>query len=345
MRPDGTQSLVTCGPSTIAASRARLNLLWLHIDEHEAMISIPHYVQGFNMIADYDARTRSATGAISEGRNEQTQVLPHTPPRVTRVKYHTLLQCTRKSPAKSPYFQKVSPGKQTKLERKESSCVTFPSLKAKGYGLIQERLHDDPFQLLIAVVFLNKTKGVHALPVFFALMEQYPTPQDLAAAPMKEIVEAIRHLGLQNQRAKKLKGIAQTWIDNPPDRARRYRTLHYPNHGDGKDIKVGETLSENDERQGGLEIAHIPGLSRYAWDSWRIFCRDKLRGLAADYKGTGAASETFEPEWKRVLPEDKELRPYLRWMWLKEGWHWDPLTGKKTRMSKEELMKQESLTG
>jgi hypothetical protein len=30
-----------------------------------------------------------------------------------------------------------------------------------------------------------------------------------------------------------------------------------------------------------------------------------------------------------VVPLDKELRACLRWMWLREGWEWDPLTGKK----------------
>jgi len=30
----------------------------------------------------------------------------------------------------------------------------------------------------------------------------------------------------------------------------------------------------------------------------------------------------FEPEWMRVVPKDKELRAFLRWKWLKEGWNW-----------------------
>ncbi|KAK5239397.1 hypothetical protein LTR16_011984, partial [Cryomyces antarcticus] len=54
--------------------------------------------------------------------------------------------------------------------------------------------------------------------------------------------------------------------------------------------------------------------------------------------GTGAA-EGFEPEWKRVVPKDKELRACLRWMWLREGWEWDPLTGNK-KVASVELMKQ-----
>jgi hypothetical protein len=66
----------------------------------------------------------------------------------------------------------------------------------------------------------------------------------------------------------------------------------------------------------------------YTLDSWRIFCRDVLRGLASDWKGGGREGE-FQPEWMRVLPQDKELRAYLRWMWMQEGWLWDPATGEK----------------
>jgi hypothetical protein len=73
----------------------------------------------------------------------------------------------------------------------------------------------------------------------------------------------------------------------------------------------------------------------YALDSWRIFCRDILRGVATGWNGEGAKEEGFQPEWMRVLPEDKELRAYLRWMWLKEGFEWDPFTGEKDVASPE----------
>jgi hypothetical protein len=45
----------------------------------------------------------------------------------------------------------------------------------------------------------------------------------------------------------------------------------------------------------------------------------------------------FQPEWQRVLPLDKELRACLRWMWLREGWVWDCLTGAKRRANEEEM--------
>lgn len=95
--------------------------------------------------------------------------------------------------------------------------------------------------------------------------------------------------------------------------------------GGGKGGKVVEAY----------EIAHIPGIGAYGLDSWRIFCRDELRGFNADTRG--ADGNARQPEWQRVLPLDKELRAYLRWRWLKEGWVWDPLDGAKRRASPEEI--------
>jgi methyl-CpG-binding domain protein 4 len=94
----------------------------------------------------------------------------------------------------------------------------------------------------------------------------------------------------------------------------------------GRDIKKDEILTDDDERIA-WEIGHMTQ-GPYAIDSWRIFCRDELRCVARGWNGEGAA-EGFQPEWMRVLPEDKELRAYLRWMWLKEGFEWDPFTGDK----------------
>lgn len=123
------------------------------------------------------------------------------------------------------------------------------------------------------------------------------------------------------------------WLDRPAEKDKRYRKLHYPVKGDGIDIPADEAIDGDDTRTA-WEIAHLPGLGAYALDSWRIFCRDQLRGQAQDRKGEGSV-EGFEPEWKRVLPKDKELRAYLTWMWLKEGWVWNPVTGVQEKASEE----------
>jgi methyl-CpG-binding domain protein 4 len=249
----------------------------------------------------------------------------------------------RKSTGKTSEHFTPSPPKKKRVPA-GTSAVPFPKLSAPRFGLIQERLATNPFRLLIAVTFLNKTHGKAARPIFEQVMETYPTPSDLASADVTELSEMIHSLGFQNQRARKLVKIAETWMEQPPQKGTLYRTMDYPHKGNGRHLKPKDTVNEDMDdciSAGALEIAHIYGLGPYAWDSWRIFCRDVFRGVAEGYNGEGVSGYTplsptthtssFEPEWKRVVPLDKELRACLRWMWLREGWEWDPLTGEKKK--------------
>jgi endonuclease III len=235
---------------------------------------------------------------------------------------------TVRLPNRSPYFPH-------KPRPNCISCLPFPPLDAAKFGLMQERLAYDPFRLLVATIFLNRTRGEQAMPVFFRLLEKYPSITDLATADAEDVVAIIQRLGFQNQRARKCVEMAKTWAKNPPERGNRYRKLNYPLRGDGKHISADEVIDDEDGRVG-WEIAHLPGLGPYSHDSWRIFCRDKLRGLAESWNGEGAA-QGFEPEWKRVLPTDKELRAYLTWMWLKEGWVWNKETGQRNKADEDLL--------
>ena len=216
------------------------------------------------------------------------------------------------------------------------SCIPFPPLSAPHFGLIQEKLAHDPFRLLIAVTFLIRTHGKHAIPVFYELMVKYPTPESLVAVDMEDIVPIIRHLGLQNQRANTYQMYAKIWLEDPPMKGKRYVVPGYPAKASGRGVRKDEILSDDDERDA-WEIGHMTQ-GPYALDSWRIFCRDVLRGEAKGWNGEGSEKEGFQPEWMRVVPEDKELRAYLRWMWLKEGFEWDPFTGEK-EVASEKLMR------
>lgn len=245
----------------------------------------------------------------------------------------------KKNTGKTSGFFTPSPTKTPRPPKGTSTCPVPPTTSAH-FGLIQEKLWREPFWLIIAVTLLNKTAGRSAVPIFWSLKELYPTPEDLAKADVNHLISMIETLGLQNQRAKRFILIARAWVESPPEKEKRYRTLHYPAKNDGKTYKKGETIEEDaDECAGALEIGHIPGCGPYAWDSWRIFCRDVVRGLATDYNGEGAESEDLVPEWQRVLPLDKELRACLRWMWLREGWIWDCETGNRRLASEEETEK------
>ena len=248
------------------------------------------------------------------------------------------------------------------------SALPFPPLDAPRFGLIQEELAGDPFRLLIAVTFLIRTPGRTAIPAFRTLMRRYPTAAALAAADAEtDIVPAIRHLGLASVRAAAILRYARAWVQTPPAPGVRYPVRNYPVRlpGDaaaaaaldgGEDYRGGEedllfvaTASEassrNPSSSSAWEIGHMTQ-GRYALDSWRIFCRDALLGRAEDWRGCGSVRRghrwrkeeeddgdgddpTFQPEWMRVLPEDKELRAYLRWLWMQEGWDWDPRTGER----------------
>ena len=153
-------------------------------------------------------------------------------------------------------------------------------------------------------------------------------------------------------------------------RGRRYRVRDYPRKGDGRDVGKEEVIGDEEEEEEVLdpktgeprcrvawEVGGLPGIGAYSIDSWRIFCRDKLRrvdnlGELEPYKphlSTSAEEnqenanedkiEIEEPrgEWTRVLPQDKELRAYLRWRWLRCGWEWDPETGERRRAGREVL--------
>jgi hypothetical protein len=247
------------------------------------------------------------------------------------------VKCPRtKLPTKSPYF---SPSASAKKPPRSPggilSCIPFPPLSAPSFGLLQEKLAHDPLKLLIGVTFLVRTTGKSCIPIFYKLMDKYPTAEALATAAKEDIVEMTRHLGLQNGRADKFIQYARSFLDDPPVKGKRYRVMHYPENNAHAGIKKNEVLDDSDPREGAWEIGHITN-GPYAIDSWRIFCRDVLRGLAQDWNGKGAC-EDFQPEWMRVLPKDKELRAFLRWAWLREGWSWDAETGEREVASKDLL--------
>ncbi|KAK5693419.1 hypothetical protein LTR97_009988 [Elasticomyces elasticus] len=250
----------------------------------------------------------------------------------------------KSTPKKSPHFQpthlmdRVDTSSNSKPRVAGVSNAIVPPTTSEHFGIIQEKLWREPFWLIVAVTLLNQTGGKAAVPCFWGLKERYQTVEGMATADYDDVLEMIRHLGLQRRRTDKLLKLAKEWLDRPPAVSTRYRTRNYPNQDDQRQffrMKVVE--SDATDCAGALEIGHMPGCGPYAWDSWRIFCRDVLRGVAQDYNGLGATDEGFEPEWQRVVPKDKELRAALRWMWMKEGWKWDHETGSKRRATEEEV--------
>lgn len=249
----------------------------------------------------------------------------------------------------SPYFSFPSdPPKQPspkKPPRGTVSCVPFPSLAAHSFGLVQEKVAHEPFWLLVAITFLIRTAGKQAIPVFYRVKERFPTPSQIVdPANEGELLDMIRHLGLSAVRVAYLRRYAKAFLENPPAPGIGYRVKNYGQRDmmplqkmNNDSLEDSNTSSQEPAVDGedaeAWEVGHMTK-GKYAIDSWRIFCRDELLGRALDWNGKGREPE-FQPEWMRVMPDDKELRAYLRWMWMREGWEWDPATGERTVLRDE----------
>ncbi|OPB42093.1 hypothetical protein A0O28_0032100 [Trichoderma guizhouense] len=256
-----------------------------------------------------------------------------------------------KRSTKSPYFlQKPSPKEESPKKKRPPpgtiSCIPFPPLDSPSFGIIQEELAHDPFWLLIAITFLIKTSGQVALPAFRRVKERFPTPLQLLDPSIKEeLLDMIRHLGLSNVRLAYILRYATAFVHQPPKSGVLYRVRNYDKRdmsptprdlssGDSEDSEMSHSPSgSSDQDLEQWEIGHTTQ-GKYAIDSWRIFCRDELLSRAEDWNGKGREGE-FQPEWMRVKPADKELRACLRWMWMREGWEWDPTTGERTVLREE----------
>jgi hypothetical protein len=247
---------------------------------------------------------------------------------------------TKSTSTKSPYFtlKPVVTLASRRLLPGKIPSVPFAPLTSPEFGLVQEKFAHEPFWLLIVVTFLIKTKGKHAIPVFYKVKKRFPTLVDIAcAANSEQIIEMIRHLGLADHRLTLMQKYARIFLSDPPTPGVRYKVKNYDQRefesSPSPRLPTGEyqpsfakVAGEQDLEA--WEIGHLTQ-GKYALDSWRIFCRDEFLGRATDWNGGGREPE-FQPEWMRVRPDDKELRAYLRWMWMKEGWEWDPSTGERT---------------
>ncbi|KDQ49386.1 hypothetical protein JAAARDRAFT_42953 [Jaapia argillacea MUCL 33604] len=192
--------------------------------------------------------------------------------------------------------------------------------------LIQEHIGRDPWKLVVAVMFLNKTSGKSSIPIFWELLKRWPTAEALSRAELSEVTDLLHPLGLQNTRASRLIALSTVYLRDPPhpDRLRnsKVQVLMYADHLREKLHR--ETLKKmkgtvqyprtrrsghRRERYPPTPISHLPGTGPYALDSYRIFCMDC-------------------DEWKRVMPADKELIKYLKWKWAVTDLKvWDPILG------------------
>ena len=97
--------------------------------------------------------------------------------------------------------------KQKTMEAIEKMYQMFP----EAHGELQ---HNNPYELLIAVILSAQATDVSVNKATPALFEAFPTPEDLAAASVEEIIPKIKTIGLYRNKAKNIKACAQQLIEN-----------------------------------------------------------------------------------------------------------------------------------
>ncbi|EWC47491.1 hypothetical protein DRE_00459 [Drechslerella stenobrocha 248] len=261
-------------------------------------------------------------GTMPLGENRPKKVKP--PPSPKMAQSHT----DSGSPSVSP-SKRVPAG---------TSIIVPPPLDAPEFGLIQEEVRHNPYHLLVAVVFLQKTKGSSAIPVFRDFIKRWPNPEQLLLhSSEEETREWFLPLGLQATRAKTVWNIAAHFSRVNPSSNNTGPELWMVRN----DYRPEDPTGYN--RKWGCIIGGIPGCGKYAIDSWRIFCMKPGEGgfLHGTTVGSRKKQETdfsqeplptvvypkrFAPgdeEWRKIWVDDpkldKELKAYVRWMHAKDA--------------------------
>jgi A/G-specific adenine glycosylase len=76
------------------------------------------------------------------------------------------------------------------------------------------RTSTDPYQILLCEILLRKTTRKQVARIFYTFFYKYRSFQDLAAADENEIKKVIRPLGIENNRTKIIKNLADFVINN-----------------------------------------------------------------------------------------------------------------------------------
>lgn len=75
-------------------------------------------------------------------------------------------------------------------------------------------VHDNVFQLIVAVALSAQTTDKSVNLITPALFEKYKTPEELAEADISDVEELIRRIGMYKTKAKNIVGMAKALVQN-----------------------------------------------------------------------------------------------------------------------------------
>lgn len=114
--------------------------------------------------------------------------------------------------------------------------------------LIQHDYLDDPWKMLVCCILLNQTTNQQVRKVLDPLFELMPNPEACVSVDPLKISEIIKPTGFYNIKASRIQKLSQRWIEG---------------FSDPRDL---------------------PGVGKYAMESWDIFVNKKTDFTPSDKK-------------------------------------------------------------
>ena len=114
--------------------------------------------------------------------------------------------------------------------------------------LIQHDYLDDPWKMLVCCILLNQTTNQQVRKVLDPLFELMPNPETCVSVDPLKISEIIKPTGFYNIKASRIQKLSQRWIEG---------------FSDPRDL---------------------PGVGKYAMESWDIFVNKKTDFTPSDKK-------------------------------------------------------------
>ena len=110
------------------------------------------------------------------------------------------------------------------------------------FDLVQEKLYTQPWKLLVATIFLNKTNNKVSLPILWQFFKLWPTPEAASTADPVQVAQLLQPMGLHNLRAKLIVRFSWEFLN---------KDWRYP--------------------------VELYGIGKYGNDSYRIFCVEEWK--------------------------------------------------------------------
>ncbi|XP_016354942.1 methyl-CpG-binding domain protein 4 [Sinocyclocheilus anshuiensis] len=178
---------------------------------------------------EQDHRSLTLVGCVSPSRNTDSRL--------------KLLAEKRKT---SPYFS----GRDDALSPPKRKAFRKWTPPRSPYNLVQETLFHEPWKLLVATIFLNRTSGKMAIPALWEFFQRYPSAEVTRASDWRLLALLLQPLGLSTLRAKTLIRFSDEYLS---------KSWRYP--------------------------IELHGIGKYGNDSYRIFCVEEWREVTpGDHK-------------------------------------------------------------